>query len=157
LKFGAAYSSDLQRCVSTAEVVLRATGLDIRKETWLREIDVGRWEGMTFTEARERHPRDYAARESDLVGFRFPQGESFADVRARVVPAFLRLVERCRGNVLVVSHKGVNRVLLSHFLGRPIQALVAIDQPYCCVSLLTCPVLADGRRAVLVDLKPRLG
>ncbi len=127
--FRAVYSSDLQRCLSTAETVAVGRGLVIQQEPALREIHAGRWEGLTFDEAGLQHPAEFAERESDLVGFRFPGGgESFRDLERRVAPVFSRIMDSGPGNVLVVAHKGVNRVILAHFLGMPLERHVR-DRP----------------------------
>jgi len=151
VRFDAIYSSDLQRCLMTAEIISGETGLTVRKEPRLREIDVGMWEGLTSEEAGQRYPTEHAERERDLIGYRFPGGESFRDLHGRVVPAFFRIVDESAGNILVVGHKGVNRVLLAHYLGLPLEELFSIAQDYCCVSIIRASVLPNGGRQTVVD------
>ena len=138
--FDSVYSSDLRRSVCTAEILAGPRGPEVRAEPWLREIDVGLWEGLTREEASELYPTEHGRREEDVVGEPFPEGESFTDLRARVVPAFLDLLARSRaaGNrhVLVVGHKGVNRVILAHFLGLPLEEIFSIVQDYCAITEL---------------------
>jgi molybdenum cofactor cytidylyltransferase len=138
--FDAVHSSDLQRCLRTAEIATEDCGTLIHAHPWLREIDVGLWEGLTWEEARQRYPAESGARERDVIGVPFPEGESFADVRGRVVPPFERLLEDSRvaghRRVLVVGHKGVNRVLLAHFHGLPLEDIFSIEQDFCAVAVL---------------------
>ncbi|MCA1631625.1 MAG: histidine phosphatase family protein, partial [Acidobacteria bacterium] len=64
------YSSDLLRAVETAEPLARALNLEINRAEAFRERSVGRMEGLTFEEAAEQHPEDYAAllrRDFELV------------------------------------------------------------------------------------------
>jgi broad specificity phosphatase PhoE len=124
------------------------TGISQR---WLREIDVGRWDGLTWDEARQHHPAEHLARERDVVGQPFPEGESFKDLQARVVPGFLHIAAESlaagRRRVLVVGHKGVNRVILAHVLGLPLEDLFSIEQDFCAVTELL--VSADAAEGLL--------
>lgn len=154
VEFRAIYSSDLQRSLSTAEAVAVGTGLVIQQELALREIHAGQWEGLTFDEAKLRYPAKFAERERDLVGFRFPGGgESFRDLERRVAPVFSQIMDSGPGDVLVVAHKGVNRVMLAHFLGTPRERMFDIVQDYCALSIIHASMLPDGSRAISVDLQ----
>ena len=57
----AIHSSDLLRAISTAEPLARLTGLEINRTHAFRERHVGHVEGLTFEEAAERYPEEYAA------------------------------------------------------------------------------------------------
>jgi alpha-ribazole phosphatase len=143
--FDAVYSSDLKRCLMTAEILAAARGIGVRVDERFREIDTGLWSGLSFKEARKLYPREYAERERDLVGCRFPGGESFRDVRDRVVPAFMEIVDGVEECVLVCSHKGTNRVLLSEFQGLPPAGLFSIQQEYGCVYLIKAVQTPSGK------------
>jgi broad specificity phosphatase PhoE len=140
----------------TAEIILETAvavvgkegGPRLQPDRRLREIDTGLWQGLTFEEARQRYPREYAERERDLVDYRFPGGESFRELQQRVVPAFLDIVDKDGGNVLVVAHRGTNRVLLCHLLDLPLEELFSLEQGYCCVNLIRVSTLPDGSRKV---------
>src|SRR2546423_3920599 len=56
----AIYASDLARAVATAEPLARATGLAITRTSAFRERSVGQMEGLTFEEAAEKYPDEYA-------------------------------------------------------------------------------------------------
>ena len=64
-------------------------------------------------------------------------------MQARVVPSFQRLVEESvaagHRRVLVVAHKGVNRVLLAHTNGLLLDDIFSIEQDYCAVNALRPP------------------
>jgi molybdenum cofactor cytidylyltransferase len=158
--FDAVFASDLIRCRKTAEIAAGADGCAAPVQTvpWLREIDVGLWEGLTWEEARERFPAEYAAREADLTGVPFPGGESFAGLHDRVVPAFERLLEAILAaghrRVLVVGHKGVNRVILAHLQGIPLPGIFSIEQDYCAVTLLKVAQAENGGPKV-TGVEPR--
>ena len=91
---------------------------------------------MSISEVRQRFPREYERRGADLIGYRPPGGESFADLSVRVLPAFESAVSKAGRNLLIVGHAGVNRVLLCHLLGMPPDNLFRLDQGYGCLNIL---------------------
>ena len=113
-------SSDLARCLDTARPLARAKGITVLALPEFREINLGSWEGLGFDQVRARFPGEFERRGLDLTHFRTPGGESFNDVRVRVVPAYESLVAQTQGDLALVTHAGVIRVLLSHLLGTPL-------------------------------------
>jgi probable phosphoglycerate mutase len=137
IPFAALVSSDLGRCVETAQLVKGQRDIPLVLEPAFREISLGAWEGLTPEEVERRFPGAYAARGRDLARFRPEGGESFADAASRVLPAFGRLLARSRGQpLLIVGHAGVNRVILAHCLALPLQYMSAIPQPFACCTTL---------------------
>jgi molybdenum cofactor cytidylyltransferase len=134
----AIYCSDLQRAVQTAAIIAGPHGLTpaIRKE--FREIGLGAWEGLTFGEVKERYPAEYAARGRDFSRICPPGGESFLDCAHRVLPAFHEVVNATPGDLLIVGHAGVNRILLCLAQGRSLDELFDIPQDYGCLNVMTC-------------------
>ncbi|MBY0401920.1 histidine phosphatase family protein, partial [Myxococcota bacterium] len=84
----------------------------IQLEADFREIDFGRWEGLTREEIAERDPELFPVWQRDLARFDYPDGERRADFRARIARGLTRLWSVEAGSVLVVAHKGVVRTLL---------------------------------------------
>lgn len=71
---------------------------------------------MTYEEIASKYPVDFAARDQNKFSYRYPRGESYEDLVARLEPVIMEL-ER-QGNVLVVSHQAVLRCLLAYFLDK---------------------------------------
>ena len=143
VSFDRIYSSDLIRCLQTARLIAGSeepdrdpTDIQVRPDARLREIDAGLWEGLTREEAAERYPDEHAKRERDLFRTPFPGGESLADVRERALPTFFEMVLEGEETVLMVTHKGVIRVLLGEFLDLPPDQLFSLRQDYGCVNLI---------------------
>jgi broad specificity phosphatase PhoE len=134
----AIYCSDLQRARETAEIIAEAHGLAPNARRDFREISLGSWEGLTFDEVKERFPEEYAARGRDFSHFRPPGGESFLDCAHRVLPALFEAQTSAPGDLLIVGHAGVNRILLSLAHGRSLETLFKIPQDYGCLNLMTC-------------------
>lgn len=72
---------------------------------------------MTYEEIQDKFPSDFKARDENKFYYRYPRGESYEDLVARLEPVIMEL-ER-QGNVLVVSHQAVLRCLLAYFLDNP--------------------------------------
>jgi probable phosphoglycerate mutase len=128
-----AYCSDLSRAQDTALIV---SGQGVIARPDLREIAMGQWEGCTFRDIAERFPEEFAARGADLANHRVPGGESFGDCSQRAVMALRDILASSSGNVLVVAHAGVNRMLICHFLGMPIANAFRIRQDYGCLNVI---------------------
>lgn len=79
-------------------------------------MNQGICEEMTYEEIAEKYPTDFAARDQNKFSYRYPRGESYEDLVARLEPVIMEL-ER-QGNVLVVSHQAVLRCLLAYFLDK---------------------------------------
>jgi alpha-ribazole phosphatase len=137
--FDAVFSSDLARCLRTAEIVADAAGRSVTTDARLREIDTGFWEGLTQQEAYRRYPKEFAEREDDVTGYPFPGGESFRQLQARVLPALEEIVVAGYSTVLLVAHLGVNRVMLAHLRGVPLAGIFSFSQDYCDFDVVDVP------------------
>jgi probable phosphoglycerate mutase len=130
------FCSDLKRSFDTAQIISRLLQVPSVPRRELREISLGLWEGLSFDEVRHHHPEEFRARGLDIVHYRPPEGESFLDCTFRVLAALYEILNSTPGNIIIVGHAGVNRIILSQALGRPLQNLFEIDQDYGCVNLV---------------------
>jgi len=51
--------------------------------------------------------------------------------------ALYDILHSTRGDILIVGHAGVNRILLSQALGRSLDDLFGIDQDYGCLNVIS--------------------
>src|SRR5262245_30266275 len=117
-KIIAIYASPLGRTVETAQILAAPHKLEPQTRDGLREINHGRWEGMTRREVEEKFPEEAAEWEKDPYTFAPRGGESGLAVTARALPILIELVRNHPGeDFLVVSHKATIRLLLSSLLG----------------------------------------
>lgn len=112
-------SSDLLRAVETAEIVSAAIGKTPALDSGWREIDMGRWHGLTLAEIQDRYAEEWAASRQDPHAAR-GGGESFAVFQVRALRAAAALHARYPGQtVAVVTHGGTVRAcLLSDVTGQ---------------------------------------
>lgn len=108
--FDAVWASSLSRAWESAQII--APRHPVRVEFDFREIDFGRWEGLTREEIAEVDPALHADWQAGRPGFEFPEGETRPAFRARIERGLERLLASQVQSALVVAHKGVVRTLL---------------------------------------------
>jgi len=117
-KVAAVYCSPLSRTVETATILAAPHELSPIHRAEFQEVGHGRWEGLTREEVETRFPGEYESWEADPFTFAPVGGESGVAVLARALPAIREIVVEHEGQcVLVVSHKGTLRILISSLLG----------------------------------------
>jgi alpha-ribazole phosphatase/probable phosphoglycerate mutase len=143
----AVYTSDLQRCSLGAAIIGRDRELLPVTLAELRELHIGHWEGLTWTEIEHRYPAEWQARLQDIVHYQVPGGESLEQLAARVLPLLQELVARHRGEeIAIVAHGGVNRVVLLDAIGTSLARLFSIEQDFGCLNIID--YFADGQAVV---------
>ncbi|TDI43612.1 MAG: histidine phosphatase family protein [Acidobacteria bacterium] len=127
------YASPRRRALESVE---RLGGKPI-VEPRLAEINFGELEGLTYDEAAERYPRIYEEWMRAPTEVHFPGGESFTDMRQRVLEVVSEIREaRKEQTVAIVSHGGVNRIVLAKALGIESRAIFRMEQSYAGMSVI---------------------
>ncbi len=115
------YSSDLLRARETAEVIAAKWGGQIILRSDLREQCFGVCEGFLAEEALTRFGVDIRAYLRDPAGTSIPGGEDLRAMGTRGLRFLADLREKHRGQaVIVVSHGGLIKTLLTLILGMPL-------------------------------------
>jgi broad specificity phosphatase PhoE len=126
LPIDAIISSPLRRAIDTATIIHAACGKEIRVDNRLAEGSFGSWEGRTRDEVLALGQRDAEMLlhwESDPECAP-PGGESIKSIRTRVVSLVEELAEEFQNSsVVVVSHVGPIKALLSAVLDAPLQSM----------------------------------
>jgi broad specificity phosphatase PhoE len=129
LPVAAVYSSPLQRTYETALPIAGRHMLEVQRVDDLREFDFGIWEGFSRAEVIARSPED-AQRLRDWeqdTTVPPPGGESFEALQERVCEAVERLVQAHPDqSIVLVTHVGPIKVLLSAALGAPLSSAFRI-------------------------------
>lgn len=106
-------TSDLRRALETAQQVAALHGLEPVPDPRLRELDVGRWSGLTREEIGALEPElleRFAAGDPDA---RPDGGETRREIRQRVRSALSEITAEHAGRRIgIVTHLGVIRALL---------------------------------------------
>ncbi len=113
----AVWSSNLIRAVETADIINEALSVPRVSRDDLREISFGDMEGLCDEVIADRFEDVLRARAKMEQDIAYPGGENAADVIARVLP-IMREIQNCDyETVVVVTHGGVIRSLVAHYLG----------------------------------------
>jgi probable phosphoglycerate mutase len=115
-KVDAVYASPLERAQETAAPIAAAHGLEVQPEPGLLECDFGDWTGEELKGLMKRP--EWRQIQHYPSGFRFPNGESFAEMQARITSCLAELRTRHPGGVVVaVSHADPIRVAVTQAMG----------------------------------------
>lgn len=151
----AAVTSSRLRCRQTFTALVEA-GLTVQPpeiEPGLDEQDFGSLAGRTWTELQATPHPEMAAFWADPANTKVPDGESFADLVARVRPAIAGIAARqSGGDIVVVAHGGTIRAALAVALGiTPAQALLFSVGT---ISLTRIDAVGDAWRVVGTNRRP---
>jgi probable phosphomutase (TIGR03848 family) len=119
IKFKKAFSSPMERCVSTAEIILKnnefKTKLQIAND--LNECDYGKWQNRKLKDLRKEKLWKFVQNTPSKVTF--PDGESFTNILNRFKKFIFKEASKLKkdDNLLIVSHGDPIRLFVSFCLG----------------------------------------
>ena len=131
----AVYASPLERTKETAAPIAKALGLKVRVARGLIECDVGTWTGAEIKNLSKTP--EWSAVQRWPGGFRFPGGESFAELSERSGEAVLSLVAAHRGqSIVAVSHADPIKAIVAATSGIPLDLFQRVVVSPCSVSAI---------------------
>jgi broad specificity phosphatase PhoE len=131
----AVYASPLERAVETAKPIAARLGLRVRVDRGLLECDFGSWTGQRLGTLRRR--REWKTVVSLPSAFRFPGGESFPELQARISATLDRLCERHGGaSFVAVSHADPIKAAVADTAGVPLDLFQRLVVSPCSVTAL---------------------
>ena len=157
-KVTAVYSSPLERTRETAAPIASAFGLRVRIARGLIECDFGDWTGAELKKLMKLP--EWATVQRYPSGFRFPGGESFVGMQARIVTALGDLAAAHPGEAVVaVSHADPIKAAVADALGSHLDLFQRIVISPCSVTAISYgplgpAVLTVNSTASLADLVP---
>ncbi|MBI3762544.1 MAG: histidine phosphatase family protein [Chloroflexi bacterium] len=134
----AIYASPMKRTVETAQILSAPHGLPVQTDARLREIDHGRWEGLTRKEVEAQFPMESGMWIADPYNFAPIGGETGRAVVERAVPAIKEIVAAHPNELIfAVSHKATIRLIIGYFLGIDLKGYRdRLDQRPACLNAL---------------------
>lgn len=138
LPIKALYTSPVQRCRETAAIFGAEWGVSPVAEPGIIEAEYGRWSGRRLASLHKL--KAWRVLMASPGRFRFPEGETLREVQSRAVAAAEAIASKHRRqHVAIVSHADVIRVILSHYLGSPLDLLHRLDVRPLGVSIVDLP------------------
>eukprot|EP00605_Chrysophyceae_sp_TOSAG23-4_P001097 GSChrysophyteH1.ASY1.ANO1.1203.1 assembled CDS len=124
------WTSSMRRTIETAHSLVHEW-VQMRPRAWhhLDELFAGACDGMTYEEIEDVYPEEFARRNEDKLAYRYPRGESYLDVIARLEPMIIEM-ERHREPLLIIGHQGILRIIYAFYMG-----LSRAEAPYVNIPL----------------------
>jgi probable phosphoglycerate mutase len=157
-RIAAVYASPLERTRETAAPIAGALDLDVTTESGLLECDFGEWTGAELKDLMKRP--EWATVQRYPSGFRFPGGESFTAMQARIVDTITALCKEHPGQAIVtVSHADPIKAAVADALGSHLDLFQRIVISPCSITAIAYgplgpTVLAVNSTAHLTELVP---
>lgn len=134
----ALYSSPMERTWETAEPTAARFDLPIIEEPGLIEGDFGDWTGADFSKLQKLPEWKTVQKRPDE--FRFPNGESFAEIQERMVSTIRKLRRQHPGGTVVCfSHADPIRIAVATAMGTPLRSFQRVSVGPCSVSAFAYP------------------
>ncbi|WP_430885680.1 alpha-ribazole phosphatase [Fusibacter sp. JL216-2] len=108
------YCSDLSRARDTAKAIMKHHNLPIHYSQDIREMNFGKWEGLTYKQILEDYPDLSKKWVEDYTNVACLEGESLKMFYDRIADAFKNIREQTLEDetVLIVAHSGVIKGIL---------------------------------------------
>ena len=111
------FCSDLKRSRQTAEIIF-GKRCRIIKNPHLREMNFGKWEGLTYSQILKRSPAIYKKWLADPFSMDIPSGQRLSCFTQRIKKELRKIVNsNTKQTVALVTHSGVIRAILNTSLG----------------------------------------
>jgi len=147
------WTSSLRRTKETAQHIPHSTMVLPGGKVWeqmshriyrnLDEVYAGEFEGLTYEEIKKRAPEEAALRKVDKLGYRYPRGESYYDIIARLdLP--IQQLETFHEPTLIVGHQAVHRLVYAFLAGIAREEATELSIPLHTVIMIAC----DGAKPV---------
>ncbi len=118
VKIGEIYSSPLLRSWQTAERIAQFHNLEVKPLLGIIDMSFGNWEGHHHKEIKELDSHNYRQWIESPHLVRIPGGETLDEVRQRAMISIEEVIKRHEGqNIVLVSHRVVNKVIICGILG----------------------------------------
>ncbi|MDX8404614.1 MAG: histidine phosphatase family protein [Mariprofundus sp.] len=132
-------TSPLSRCAEAANDWAAQAAIPCIIEPRVAEIFYGSWEGKTSDEIRSTFPGMLEQWRRDPTGMRPPNGESPEELRHRLEQWLSEVSNAYQGrHMLLVSHSGVLRMLISLAMQAAVVSTRHMHMPYACWSRIQC-------------------
>jgi len=129
-------SSPLSRCSAFAQQLAQQQNYPLHCLEAIQEIHFGDWEGKKASQIDDSLLDLFYANPFEYTP---PNGECFSQFQSRVLTAWEALLQQHQGKkILLITHAGVMRVILSQILGMNIASMFKLKIDYACLSRIEC-------------------
>jgi len=109
------FTSPLIRAKTIGQMICNDKQITLNEDTRIKEMNYGIFEGLTQKEAEEKYKEHFNNFLNDYLNYEIPKGEGYKSFVKRV-NEFIEEVKKEKGHIVIVSHGGVIRQILSYLL-----------------------------------------
>ncbi len=149
IDLGVIYTSPLERAVQTANIVseYQKNGSQVMPHQGFMDLSYGQWEGKTYDEVKQQYPDLYKIWEQDPKKVVIPEAETLPAAKKRIWATVKELLTQNNDPIFtIVSHRVVNKLILTSMLGLSESDFWKLQQDTCCVNMIE---YKDGEFTVL--------
>ncbi|UKS28981.1 histidine phosphatase family protein [Paenibacillus sp. HWE-109] len=124
IEFDVVCASSSGRTRQTAEIIKGSRDLQIHVSDDWKEMNLGAWEGRISAEIEELEPDNFHAFWHAPQLYKSAHGESYEDLRDRVIPALTQLINEHAGKTIaLISHTVTLKMMMAYLERRTLAEL----------------------------------
>ena len=128
-------SSPLIRCANFAQIWCDDNSQIVKTMPDFMEINFGDWDGKTIEQIEATDKSTLNNFWNDPVNNTPPNAECLNDFKQRIVNGWESLITQHKdNNVLLITHGGVIKMIMSHILSMPMDKLLSIEVPLASIT-----------------------
>jgi len=139
ITFDVIYTSPLIRAKKTAEIIhkYQSGKISINIENDFTDLNYGKWQAKSKEEVKNNYPKLYHEWEISPYNIKIPDGESLYDAQKRSWNGLIKIIDSSKDKVIcIVSHRVINKLLISKILGIPKTGFWKIRQDTGCINII---------------------
>ncbi|MBT4836307.1 MAG: histidine phosphatase family protein [Methylococcales bacterium] len=142
----AVMSSPLKRCYEFAQHFAKKHSLSCQFDDRFSEMNFGDWDGVEVSEFSEIQKAQLKRFWNEPANNPPPNGESMTEFQERVKNAWIQLIlQTDHQHILLITHAGTIRMILSLILQIPFNVINRIEIPYASMSRIRVSKDEDDR------------
>jgi len=139
IDFNAIYTSPLIRAKKTAEIIhkYQSGKISINVENDFTDLNYGKWQAKSKEEVKNNYPKLYHEWEISPYSTKIPDGESLYDAQKRSWNCLVKIINNNKDKTIcIVSHRVINKLLISKILGILKTGFWKIKQDTGCINIM---------------------
>jgi broad specificity phosphatase PhoE len=150
IEFDAIHTSPSQRTIITANLIKGDRKIPLILDDQLKEINMGIWGGETLADLKDNYPEQFDFFWNAPHQYKSINGEDFFEVKKRVSKALKMIQDKySSGNILLVTHSVVIKVLLAIFKELPIEKIW--EPPFIYDTSLTVVEMVNDTAQIVLE------
>ena len=130
------YTSKQKRAYQTAALLSKATNLEMIAMEGLQEVNLGLWEGLSWSEVRDQYPTEYEAWYHNRRYDKSHNGESYQEVVERATNAIHTIIKENNNDIAIVTHNAVIMCLQCYLTDTPFEEMKSFKSTNTAVTVI---------------------